>query len=169
MAARACCPCGHDHALELSSRFGRIRPSRGIPYLLELRGQVGLGPITLEAFAQALATEWRDDDRPSSNLHGWLDLFRTTCHALGRYITDAPDESLLDDELHVWRGVSSARYARGMSWTLDREKAIWFATRSPIHGESPCLYRAHVQREDVLAHFVTRQESEIIIDPGIHG
>jgi hypothetical protein len=52
-----------------------------------------------------------------------------------------------------------------MSWTLDREKAIWFANRwARIYG-SPRLYQTRVDPSEVLGYVVARSESEIVIDP----
>jgi hypothetical protein len=58
-----------------------------------------------------------------------------------------------------------SRYARhrlGVSWSLDVERALFFSKRS---GGGP-VYAAEVDSEDVLAYFTTRNEAEVIVDPG---
>jgi hypothetical protein len=50
-----------------------------------------------------------------------------------------------------------------MSWTLDREKAIWFANRSVNRGV-PELLTAKAMKRDVHAFKNNRNEQEIVID-----
>ena len=49
-----------------------------------------------------------------------------------------------------------------LSWTLDKEKAEWFAHR---FGEDGTVYQARIGKEHILAFFNARNESEVIIDP----
>jgi hypothetical protein len=52
-----------------------------------------------------------------------------------------------------------------MSWTLDREKAIWFAERQTHDDELPrVLLTAHAKKSDAHALLLGRQENEIVID-----
>lgn len=51
-----------------------------------------------------------------------------------------------------------------MSWTLSREKAEWFALRSPRDGE-PVVYTATVEAEHALGYFIGRGESEVVVEP----
>jgi len=65
----------------------------------------------------------------------------------------------------IYRGqnTKSTPYQKAFSWTIDKEKAIFFATRfDKYRGE---LYEAMVKIEDILAYIDKRGESEIIIDP----
>ena len=135
------------------------RDGAALPY--ELATQVE--PIDAQDFAHVVATQWKSDEAPSKHLTAWLAMFRIAIAYLGCYVTDT-DESLPDD-LALWRGVARSRYARGMSWTLDQEKAVWFARRFATDQDSPRLYRVQVEPHDVLGYFAGRQESEIVIDP----
>jgi hypothetical protein len=73
------------------------------------------------------------------------------------------------DRFTIYRGVSGSSYyrkVRSFSWTLDRERAEWFAHRFDVLGlADPAVYRAVVRREQVLAFFNGRQEQEIIGRP----
>ena len=79
-----------------------------------------------------------------------------------------PDEyeryRTLEDPLIVYRGVTSynADNVRALSWTLDREKAEWFAHR---FGEKGTVYEAKIDKAHVYAFFSSRNESEVIVDP----
>ena len=65
----------------------------------------------------------------------------------------------------IYRGqnTKSTHYKKAFSWTIDKEKAIFFATRFDEYGGE--LYEAMVKFEDILAYIDRRGESEVIIDP----
>lgn len=66
----------------------------------------------------------------------------------------------------IYRGVGHVEASRGMSWTTDRERAIWFARRFAADDKrTPLLITANVRRIDVLAHYLGRNESEIVVLP----
>lgn len=62
----------------------------------------------------------------------------------------------------IYRGVSSKKYRDGLSWTLDKDKAEWFATRFTQEG---VVYSATVKSENILYYITDRGEEEIIVDP----
>lgn len=62
----------------------------------------------------------------------------------------------------IYRGVGSEKYRDGISWTLDREKAEWFATRFTEDG---IVYSAKVKSNDILYYISDRGEKEVIVDP----
>lgn len=67
--------------------------------------------------------------------------------------------SALPDEFPVWRGCQW-KNRNGLSWTLDKEKAIWFAKR---FNQKPRLHSGTVAKSDVIAHFLGRGEQEILV------
>ena len=70
----------------------------------------------------------------------------------------------LPDELEIYRGVTEKNKDNilAMSWTMKQETAEWFATRFKGKGK---VYRAKIRKEDILAVFLGRNESEVIVDP----
>jgi hypothetical protein len=75
------------------------------------------------------------------------------------------DRAALDkmpNQIIVWRGTRYKKSVRGMSWTLDQSKAIWFARRFEARRPKPLLVRGCVAKADVLAYFSDRSESEIV-------
>lgn len=72
----------------------------------------------------------------------------------------------LKDEFPVYRGFIGKR-GKGMSWTIDKAKAEWFAKRySMIKGRGqPKLASGVVNKTDILAFFNGREESEVVVDP----
>jgi hypothetical protein len=70
--------------------------------------------------------------------------------------------SKLDDNITIYRGCTP-RNRGGTSWTLDKEKAEWFAKR--FSTEKPTLLIGECKKKDVIAYFEGRNEKEIIIFP----
>lgn len=64
----------------------------------------------------------------------------------------------------VWRGCT-AKNKRGWSWTWDKERAEWFARRQTWGGAQGLVLAAKVDRGQIVAHFLTRGECEIVADP----
>ena len=70
----------------------------------------------------------------------------------------------LDDTLTVYRGVTSynADNVKALSWTLNKEKAEWFAHRFNDDGT---VYEAQIDKKHIFAIFNGRNESEVVLDP----
>lgn len=70
----------------------------------------------------------------------------------------------LEDTVTIYRGVTSynADNIKALSWTLDYDKAEWFANR---FGEEGTVYEAEIVKSHILAYFSRRNESEVIVDP----
>jgi hypothetical protein len=54
---------------------------------------------------------------------------------------------------------------RGYSWTLNQELARWYAVRFAGDERLPLLAGGWIRKGDVLAHFVRREEAEIVVLP----
>lgn len=75
----------------------------------------------------------------------------------------------LPDALTIYRGTGHPdAIEEGFSWTLDRKKAIWFAKRySHDLDRIPSLGTGTIGKSDVIAHFLGRNESEIVVLPNM--
>ena len=69
--------------------------------------------------------------------------------------------SVLPEGITVYRGIRGRGRLEALSWTLDIDKAEWFAKRWNKGGK---VYSAMVKKEDVLAVFTSRNEDEIVVD-----
>jgi len=67
----------------------------------------------------------------------------------------------LSEEITVYRGIRGRGSLKALSWTIDIEQAEWFARRWDKNGK---VYSATVRKEDVLAVFTSRGESELVVD-----
>lgn len=70
---------------------------------------------------------------------------------------ELPD--LLPEEFTVYR----AGHATGMSWSLDRDVAEWFDTRTQKLGGTSEMHERRIKRGDVLFYTNDRQEQEIVL------
>ena len=68
----------------------------------------------------------------------------------------------LPEYIKIYRGVKQKyRNNKGMSWTLDRKKAEWFANRFDNNGY---VISGTINKKDVLGYFNCRNEKEIVCD-----
>jgi hypothetical protein len=70
----------------------------------------------------------------------------------------------LPDLVPVWRGCERAR-ERGLSWTTDRVIAEGFARGKRCKNKYPTLAYAEIPKQHIFGVFLSRQESELALDP----
>jgi hypothetical protein len=129
-------------------------------------------PITVAELRSCMPSAWSEPDAPESYLPRqiWLMMF-ADCG----FVTDLPGGlSAPTEPLTVYRGTTWGR-RRDMSWTLDRNKALWFAQRmlsmQSLHSPAPGaphiahVFRAEIEPQAVLAYFDRRNEREVVVDP----
>lgn len=124
--------------------------------------------LSKEDYSTILADAWirseqpnHDPNLPQSRL---LAMFRA---ADPKLLMDEQERNRLDeleDTVTVYRGVRSARSdgISAMSWTLDKDTAVWFANR---YGRQGKVYEAKIEKKHIQALFLGRNESEVILDP----
>lgn len=119
--------------------------------------------------AELLAYIWVDSEGTSQDPNCSLS-------QLIEWFTEADKKALMDDEdyqvfdtlpseFSVYRGISTHGNTNGLSWTLNRETAEWFAKRFSFDGGKGTVIEATAKKEDVLAYFNDRNEQEIVINP----
>lgn len=108
---------------------------------------------------------WVDCEGPGRNAQMWRDaVFGSS--SINKYMLMDEEEfdefSNIKEPVTIYRGADSKIHARrGLSWTTDRKRAIWFARRySPKH---PWLATATVKRNKIAAVFLRRGEKEIVV------
>lgn len=70
----------------------------------------------------------------------------------------------LPDSLKIYRGVGVSRNEKGLSWTNDKNTALWFAQRFNYGDKHGYLLEGTVCKKDILAYFNTRNEKEVLVD-----
>jgi len=78
--------------------------------------------------------------------------------------------SQLPQEITIWRGIRVEEELDeeniGFSFTLDKERAEWFAKRFSQDGiGTPMLIEAKVDKDDILSVFLNRGEEEVLVSP----
>jgi hypothetical protein len=108
--------------------------------------------------------------------HLWLDLLQSTRPNRESLMSTEEHAALaaMPDELKIWRGCGNDAGERGISWTTEKKKAEFFANYAcgsrrafltGAAGTRPTVVSAVCSKEDVLAYFTERDESEILVDP----
>lgn len=63
----------------------------------------------------------------------------------------------------IYRGVKVNNY-RGLSWTIDKSVAEWFARRFRHNGDKCYVFVGSINKKDILALFSSRNEKEVVCD-----
>ena len=67
----------------------------------------------------------------------------------------------LPDTFTVYRGLQENAQEDGLSWTLSKDVAEWFASRFENDGE---IIERKIYKSEVIAYFNDRDEEEIVLD-----
>lgn len=73
------------------------------------------------------------------------------------------DDLSVEDTVTIYRGVKVNNY-RGLSWTVDKGVAEWFARRFGHNGDSCYLFTGTINKKEILALFSSRNEKEVVCD-----
>jgi len=118
------------------------------------------------AFWPTLSSVWTDSENIRENYDEWVWLWESTAPNRDLVMTDEEKSELanLPEKITIYRGIKvpEPNDPHGMSWTIDRDKAIWFANRL---GGNGVLFTATIEKSKVLAHILRRGESEIVVHP----
>jgi hypothetical protein len=113
---------------------------------------------------------WRDSESIAQSADEWEEVWSHAYDRDGNFrkghrrVMSAPDRRVYDalpKFVTIYRGCESEDYVCGYSWTLDRERAEWFARRFSSGG---VVAKAEVHKSVILAYFSERNESEIVVD-----
>jgi hypothetical protein len=133
-------------------------------------------PYRLNAFDD-LESELSNQEYWSLPAIVWIDAESVWCNqSLWRQLwnADRPDKQNamevkerkafvdLPDEITVYRGAQEGCNIDGMSWTLDRDVAVWFATNR--HHSPRVLLTARAKKSHAHALLLSRKESELVHD-----
>ena len=137
------------------------------PYLLTFL-KYAQPHIEKKEFAQLLALCWIQTEGPNQDVNvskrAFVEMFQKASTEDLMNLDERRKLAELPDELTVYRGLTEKNKDNilAMSWTMKQETAEWFANRFKGKGK---VYRAKIRKEDILAVFLGRNESEVIVDP----
>lgn len=131
------------------------------PYRIEALEMV---PRSAEDYWTLVRDAWMDTEFPSQMMDNWIDILD---HPDAHQMMDDEERAVFDalpDLITVFRGYEGEG-EDGLSWTLSRERAEWFAARwQGIHGEPQVVERL-VPKTRVVAYLNGRSEQEVIVLP----
>lgn len=128
----------------------------------------GAGYLSERDAASALNFAWTTCEAPNNDPNlsrrELLALFRSVSPSLLMDEEELQAYERLPDTATVYRGVTpyNAKMVKGLSWTLDRDTAEWFARR---YGSDGQVYQAQIEKAHIHAVFLGRNEAEVIVDP----
>lgn len=126
-----------------------------------------------------LSETWSRNEAPGTDAALWRALLTADRPGREAMMTTGERAALdaMPDLLTVYRGAGHPDYADGFAWTLDRDKAVFFANYAErafgrstsgggFVGGDPVLSIGEMRRDAVLAYLAEREESEVLVLPG---
>lgn len=108
---------------------------------------------------------WTDSENIWQEMERWEGIFESAPEGDPMDDEERKVFDALPDEITIYRGTCAPDgIGSGMSWTLDRDKAEWFATRLYMPGRSgaPQVVTGVVSKADAIGYQAGRGEQEII-------
>jgi hypothetical protein len=116
---------------------------------------------------EILGELWTDSENIHQNIDEWKAALRSPRAERDAFMSEEDRHTLktLPDKLTVYRGYIRGRNERGLSYTLDWNRAHFFANRFRRKTETARVKTRHVKKADVFAFMNSRGEQEVIILP----
>lgn len=119
-------------------------------------------------YAEMLKEVWTGSENPNDDINVSLtEVIEYFKKANKEYLMDEKEYkiySALPNQIQVYRGVSKGGNPNGLSYTIDKDKAIWFQNRYADKDHPGFLIEKVVPKNKALAFFGNRGEMEIVVD-----
>jgi hypothetical protein len=142
------------------------------PYRLEALYQISDQIEDDCKFWRLVTDVWTDTENARQNYDEWEELFASERSCRESMMNEEEQAKLasLSSEIRIYRGFrfKEDEYdgIDGFSWTLSRDRAIWFAKRfAGAFEDTPQIATAYVRKADVIAYLNGRGEDEILVLP----
>jgi hypothetical protein len=108
-----------------------------------------------------LSDVWIDTENQYAYLKEWKRLLTSKRSNRHYMMTEEEDNLLrsLADEVTIYRGCQKGLNENGLSWTLNKSKAKFFANR---FGKKGIILERKIPKSDIVAVLLSRGESEVI-------
>jgi hypothetical protein len=133
------------------------------------------GVVEPEQVWPLVGSIWTDSENIWQNYDAWRDIWSlddedNTFVIENRHLVMSEEEramlAAMPETLEVYRGCRDHELnGEGMSWTLDRDRAVRFARAYRRDDDTPVVIVGKAKKADVLAHFIGRNEREIVVFP----
>lgn len=126
--------------------------------------------LSKKDFSSLLGDIWTESENPNADVNVSIRTSASYFKQADKKVLMHEDEYLvyqsLPDELTVYRGVAPGRVKDGLSWTANRDKALWFAGRFNSDGKNQgYILSGIVKKKNVLAYLNRRGEDELVVYP----
>lgn len=108
-----------------------------------------------------LSDIWVDTENQHAYIKEWKKLLGSKRSNRHYMMVEEEDNILrsLADEVSIYRGCQKGLNEDGLSWTLDKSKAKFFANR---FGKKGIILERKIPKSDIVAVLLSRGESEVI-------
>ena len=142
--------------------YSRIIYLHERPYRLDAFKKIEIG-LPDEKYWSLLASIWTDTENAWQNLDTWKEFFGSN-RPNRKSLMDWDEQLALDslaDTVKIYRGCQKGINEDGISWTLKRDKAEWFANRFSKDG---IVLEKEISKSEIIAVFNGRNEFEVIYE-----
>lgn len=123
--------------------------------------------LSAKDYAESLKFTWTEVEFPNKdpnvNQREWINYFKRADKNLLMSQEELEVYNNLPNEVEIYRGINSHGDYKGLSWTLDYEKAKWFSTRYD-KGKTGKVYKGTIDKKYIFAYFDERNEFEVVVD-----
>jgi hypothetical protein len=145
----------------IASAYGRFIFLHERPYRLEAFTKIA-DKLPDAKYWSLLSAIWTDTENGFQNIEQWRELFSSS-RPSRNFLMNEDEQFIFDnlaDKFTVYRGCQEGLNEDGISWTLKREKAEWFANRFQKAG---VVLEKEITKQDAVALFIGRNESEVVV------
>ncbi len=111
---------------------------------------------------ELLSDIWTDSENIWQNLNEWKKLLKQRKETKHLFMSEADKEvfNSLPDKITIYRGCIPKQNEKGLSYTIDKEKAEWFSKRFHKNGK---VIKKVVDKSEIFAYTNSRNEKEVIL------
>lgn len=139
------------------------------PYRLEAFDEIE-SELDDKPYWEILSQIWTDTENFWQNMKMWKNFWRSDRPWRDSVMDDDEKKSFADlpEMITIYRGFTHGEAVNGLSWTLSKEKAVWFAkrfsTEERSHKHPPRIASTTINKSLAFAYLESRGEQEIVID-----
>lgn len=127
--------------------------------------------LSIDDLSQILRFVWRTTEFPNTDMNIRKKHLCKLFAACDPAKLMTPEElrvlEQLPDTVRIYRGVGSGlkKDISALSWTLNPDKAAWFAFRFDSKHQQGIVWETDIAKSDILAYFDVGGEDEIVVPP----
>ena len=115
-----------------------------------------------KTYWRLLSNIWTDTENSWQDIETWKKLFKSKRNKKENLMggQELATYESLDNELIIYRGCVKGLNENGLSWTLNKDQAEWFAKRFDKDG---IVIEKRINKKNIVAYFNSRGEEEVVV------